>query len=479
MKRLKEDKYIQKDNQPKSLARKSRFGSVLLTLTIASLAILLMAQAPMQSFADVPSPKKQAKIGIDQTEIICKANLVKVYRINADSVDCFTLSTIQKLVDRGMIQDIPKDKLETKKSFRENSPIGTVKKVIAQKQFGEERRLSSELRTVGYLQVFEVCAKDNHIQAPEILITSDSEAKTVKLAQKINAHKCQINSADIKANDPNSIAVSITNKGLITDKLTELDTKIADIQQKLSDKKKDLSEVTKQDSATLGDDAKKTISDTTNEITALRAELNQTKGELNKYLFALHVPSQPKTSDFTKQKLTFTGIPLKDTSVNVLTMTKQISGTKAQSSTFEDLSAYNVVFEACTGKDVLRAPEVRINSDSEEKVIRVSEKIIANSSLMSTAKINAVSADSISLEIANRSDISAKITELEKKIDSLRGEQSKYQTELNDLVVQSEKPDDYEMRVSELSNKIIQLRNEIKDVKSQLYGNIYEVYKNP
>ena len=95
-----------------------------------------------------------------------------------------------------------------------------------------------------------------------------------------------------------------------------------------------------------------------------------------------------------------------------------------------------------------------------------------------TAKINAVSADSIYLEIANRSDISVKITDLEKKIDSLKEEQSKYQDELNDLTVQSEKPEDYETKVRELSNKIIQLRNEIKDAKFQLHGNIYEVYKN-
>lgn len=144
----------------------------------------------------------------------------------------------------------------------------------------------------------------------------------------------------------------------------------------------------------------------------------------------------------------------------------------------ELINTYNVVFEACTGKDVLRAPEVRITSDSEEKIIRVSERIIANSCLMSTAKVNAVSTDSISLEIANRSDISAKIIDLEKKIDSLKEEQSKHQDELNDLTVQSEKPDDYETKVRELSNKIIQLRNEIKDAKFQLHGNIYEVYKN-
>ena len=346
-----------------------------------------MAQVPIQSFADVPSPKKQTNLGIDQADIICKANLIKVYRIDAEKADCFTLLTAQKLEDRGMIKDIPKDKLETKKSFRENSPIGTVNKVITQKQFGEERKLSSEFRIVSYLQVFEVCAKDKDIKAPEILLISDSEAKTVKLAQKINAHKCQINSADIKAKDTDSIEVSLTNKGLITDKLTELEGKITEIKQKLSDKKKDLSEITKKDSPTLGDDAKKIVSVTTNEISSLRAELNRAKGDLNKYLFTLHVPPHLKASDFTKQKLTFTGIPLKDTSVNVLTMTKQISGTKDQNSTSGEMgTTYNVVFEACTGKDVLRAPEVRIISDSEEKIIRVFERIIANSCLMSLPK---------------------------------------------------------------------------------------------
>ena len=178
-------------------------------------------------------------------------------------------------------------------------------------------------------------------------------------------------------------------------------------------------------------------------------------------------------------KRTDTGVPLKDTSTDVLTITKQTAGTKDQSSTFGNLSVYNVVFEACTGNEVLRAPEVRVASDSDEKTVRVSERIIANTCLMSTAKINAVDSSSISLAIANRSDISTKITEWEKKIDSLIQEQSKHQAELNKLVVQSEKPDDFEQKVTELSNKIIDLRNQIKDAKFQLYGSQYEVYKNP
>ena len=450
-------------------------------LAIASIAALIISQAgPLQSvYADVLSPKKQIKLGIDQTEIICKENLVKAYRVNADSVDCFTLSTIQKLADRGMIQDIPKDKLDEKKSVKKTSSVGTVTGVISLKQFGDEGKLSSKDRVINYIHVFEVCAKDTEIRAPETLIESDSEAKTVKLAQNLKAHKCYTTSAIMKAVDPKSISVSLTNKGMITEKLASLEAKVADLQQKIATQKKSLSDVTKQNSVPLGEDAKKKISGTTTEISKLRAELNQAKGELNKYLFALHAPTQLKASEFTKQKLTFTGVPLKDTSVNVMKIIKQTAGTKDQSSTFGDSSIYNVVFEACTGKDVLRAPEVKITSDSDEKTIRVSERIIANTCLMSSAKIKAIDTSSISLEIANRSDISAKITELEKKIDSLREEQSKHQAELNKLVVQSEKPADYEEQVKDLSNKIIDLRNQIKDAKFQLYGSQYEVYKNP
>ena len=459
---------------------KINIKSTLLILSIASLTVLIVSQAPLSAFADVSSPKKQNKIGIDQTDVICKANLVKVYRINADSTDCFTPSSAQKLIEKGIAKEIPKDRLEAKKSFRQNPLIGTVTGIATVKQFGDEGRLSTELRVTEYIHVFEVCAdKDKTIRAPEVLITSDSESKKVKLAQKVMTNKCYTSSAKIKATDPNSISASLTNKGAITDKLTELETKVADIQQKLSAMKKSLSDVAKQDSATLGEDVKKKITDTTNEISKLRVELNQAKGELNKYLFALHMPPQLKASDFTKQKLTFTGVPLKDTSANIMSVTKQVTGTKDQSSTFGNLSLYNVVFEACTGKDVLRAPEVRVTSDSEEKVIRIAERIIANSCQMSTAKINANDAKSITLEIANRSDISVKITELEKKIDSLIQEQIKHQTELNKLVVQSEKPADFEQKVTELSNKIIQLRNEIRDAKFQMHGSMYEIYKNP
>ena len=439
--------------------------------------ILLVSQLSSEVFADVISPKKQTKIGIDQTDIICKANLVKVYRINADSIDCFSPLSAEKLITMGIAKDIPKDKLEAKKSFKQNSPIGTVTSLATLKQFGTEGKLSSNLRVVDYVHVFEVCAKDTTIRAPEMLVTSDSEAKTVKLAQKIMADKCYTSSAKIKATNPDSISASLTNKGMVTDKISELETKVADIQQKIATMKKNLPEVTKQDSVTVSEDAIKKISNTTHELSNLRAELNLAKGELNKYLFALHAPPQLKASDFAKQKLTFTGVPLKDTSANIMSVTKQVLGSKDQSSTFGDLKTYNVVFEACTGKDVLRAPEVRVNSDSDEKTIRIAEKIIVNSCQMSTAKINAKDAKSITLEIANRADVSVKITDLEKKIDSLINEQVKHQMELNKLVVLSDKPADYTQKVSELSEKIIQLRNEIRDAKSQLYASIYDVYK--
>jgi len=449
---------------------------IFVIIAFASLTILV-SQIQSEVFADVSSPKKQTKIGIDQTDIICKANLVKVYRINADSTDCFTPSTAQKLMDMGIAKEIPKDKMEAKKSFQQNSPIGTVTSLVTVKQFGAEGKLSTNMRVVDYVHVFEVCANDKIIRAPEILVKSDSEAKTVKLAQKIMAEKCYTSSAKIKATDPKSISASLTNKGAISDKLTELEANVADIQQKLAVLKKSLSDITKQD--VISEDGKKKTTDTTNEIIKLRAELNQAKGELNKYLFALYSPPQLKASDFTKQKLTFTGVPIKDTSANIMSISKQVTGTKDQSSTSEGMSLYNVVFEACTGKDVLRAPEVKVTSDSEEKTLRISERIIANSCQMSAAKINAKDTKSITLEIANRADVSVKIIELEKKIDSLIEEQSKHQMSLNKLAVQSDKPADYEQKVSELSAKIIQLRNEIRDAKFQLYGNMYEVYKNP
>ena len=447
-------------------------------IVIAIAASLLIPSMAISSvYADVTSPKKQGKIGIDQTDVICKANLVKIYRINADSTDCFTPSSAQKLIEKGVAKEIPKDRLEAKKSFKQNPPIGTVTGLATVKQFGTEGKLTSQLRVTEYVHVFEVCAKDKTIRAPEVLLTSDSESKKVKLANKVMANKCYTSSAKIKATDPSSISVSLTNKGVITDRLTELEAKVSELQQKLAAEKKKFSGLIKD--SELSEDSKTTVNNATNEVVKLRAELNQAKGELNRYLFALHVPPQLKATDFTKQKLTFTGTPLKDTSANVMTITKQTAGTKDQPSSAPGQNLYNVVFEACTGKEVLRAPEVKITSDVEEKIIRVSERIIADSCLMSTAKINTNDVKSIKLEIANRSDISMKITDLEKKIDMLVEEQIKHQTELNKLAVQSDKPADYDQKVNDLSNKIIQLRNEIRDAKFQLYGSMYEVYKNP
>ncbi len=436
-----------------------------------------MSQIPSQSFADVIPPKKQTALGIDSADIICKTNLVKVHRTNSDSIDCFSPSSAEKLISMGIANDITKDKLEAKKSLKQSSPIGTITGLDTVKKFGSEGRLSNDPRIVEYIYVFDACAADKTIRAPEVLITSDSEAKTVKLAKKIMANTCFSSSAIIKATDPNSITGSLTNKGLISDKLSELEANVADLQQKLSVLKKNFSGLVKQDSTTLDDDSKIMINDSTSEIVQLRADLNRAKGELNKYLFALHSPIQLKSSDFTKQKLTFTGVPLVGVSVDALTITRQTLGNTDSPDTTTGVKLYNVVFEACSGNDVLRAPEVRIKSDNEEKVIRIAEKISPNSCQMSAVKINAVDTKTITLEIANRSDLSAKIVELEKQIEALVDEQSSYQMELNKLVVQSDKPVDYEQKVSELSAKIIKLRDQIRDAKFQLYGSMYEVYK--
>ncbi|MGY5148285.1 MAG: hypothetical protein ACW9W4_09845 [Candidatus Nitrosopumilus sp. bin_7KS] len=448
----------------------------LLLLIVASLSVLLISQVAESSYADVTSPSKQVKIGIDKTEIICKAHLVKVYRINADSIDCFTPTTAEKLIKSGIAKDIPKAKLDAKKSFRENTPIGTINGLDTVKKFGSEGKFTSTPRTVEYLYIFEACANEKTVRVPEVLVTSDSEAKTVKLAKKIQANTCYTSSASIKAIDPKSISGVLTNKGVITDKLTELENNVSQLQGQLSVLKKSFSGVIPKDSAPLTDDTKVMISTTSDEIVKLRAELNLAKGELNKYLYTLHSPQLP-ASQFTKQKLTFTGTPIEGTSAKILTVSKQTLGNTDTPDTVTGVKLYNVVFEACSGNDVLRAPEVRISSDNEEKTIKIAERIIANSCQMSAGKINALDANSISLQIANRADVSAKIIQLESNIGILLDEQVQYQNELNKLVVLSVKPANYEEKVTELSSKIIDLRNQMRDLKFQLYGNLYEVYK--
>ncbi len=447
-------------------------NSILLILTLASFTFLLTSQVASTAFADVVSPSKQIKIGLEKTEIICKAHLVKVYRINTDSIDCFTPSTAEKLIKKGLAKDIPKERLEAKKSFRQNAPIGTIVGLDVVKKYGSDGRVSNDPRTIEYLYVFEVCASEKTIRVPEILVTSDSEVKTVKLAKKITANTCSTNSASIKATNSDSISASLTNKGMITDKITELETKISDIQQSLSDLKKNFGNL--KNTSTLDDETKIMVSNTGDQIVKLRTELNQAKGELNKYLYTLHSPQLP-SSQFVKQKLTFTGVPIEGASVKTLTITKQTAGNTGAPNT-GGVNRFNVVFEACSGTDVIRAPEVRIKSDSEEKTIKIAERVIANSCQMSAGKINAVDTNSIILEMANRADISAKIVELESSMNALLDEQVKHQNTLNKLVVLSEKPANYEQQVTELSTKIIELRKDIRDIKFQLYGNLYEIY---
>ncbi|NIU01177.1 MAG: hypothetical protein GWN01_09690, partial [Nitrosopumilaceae archaeon] len=80
-------------------------------------------------------------------------------------------------------------------------------------------RLQTTPPVGGYNFVFEACVKAQQVIAPEVYVKSDSESKTVTLAENIMPNSCVTSAVFIKASDPDSITAQLINKGEIS-KLT-------------------------------------------------------------------------------------------------------------------------------------------------------------------------------------------------------------------------------------------------------------------
>jgi len=154
-----------------------------------------------------------------------------------------------------------------------------VNKIKITSQYVDSGRLKSNPITSSYQFDFEVCAVKDNILSPEILIRTDSEAKSIKLDKSINAFSCQRDSTIIRAADKNSIQGTVIATGDISKLLTELDSNVFMIQENIAKDKKALLEITNQRPSP--DDFEQKVSEITKRISTQKNELNQAKEEFN------------------------------------------------------------------------------------------------------------------------------------------------------------------------------------------------------
>lgn len=428
--------------------------TILASLFLISISGIIFSAT---AYADVVPPKKQMDFGSSPDKIFCKEELFKVIRTSDGQASCVKPSTASKLVKSGWAKNVD-DSLLEKMMTGEKQPVGFIKFMSVTKETGKSVRLDSNMPTASYNYVFQVCAYDKIIRAPEVLISSDSEVKNIKLANKIFANSCTTTSANIKAAESNSIKTILLNKGGVTEKINSLESKVNDLKQQLDSEKLKLEQVVKSQ-------APSSVDQSAQKITELRKELNSAREELNRYMFALHMT--PKKSE-ARPVTTYTG-DIKDATVTALTITEQVSSQEVPHS-------YNVVFRACSDQ-MIRMPQVTITSDTESKTIRMADKISPKTCQTSTGIIKADKKSSITLALVNNDDLTKAISELENNISDLQSKMVVEQSKLNELVMLQEKPNNYDQRISELNIEITKIRNQINESRNNLHQIMNQVYR--
>ncbi len=435
------------------------YALAVMTILITGLAV------PLDAFADVVNPKKQMSIGIGNEDIFCKANLYKIIKKTTGAATCVKPETAKKLVASGWAKSVDIAKIDQFiQTLKSRQSVGTITKQAVVKQTVAPGIASSNPAISSYHVIFEVCANDATIRLPEVIVTSDSETRFVKLVDRIPANTCEVNAVKIKAADKETIMLKLVNKGGVTKKITELENNVNDLTEKLNAERTKLSTRVAQAESMSGfvpeEKRLATLAD-------LRTQLNDAKSELNRYLYAHNMLPKIKTADL-KVPTSITGTPLTGIVVNKLSATPQLV----------EQGGCDVVFEICAGDQIVRIPSVLVTSGIESKTVKLADKISPNSCQVSGVKIKADSADAIQVTQGESIKQSSTVTNLEQKIAYLTKQLQAEKQALKDLTHLNPRPADFNDQASKITIKIIETRAEITLTKLQLFNLLSQVFEN-
>ncbi|MGY5152176.1 MAG: hypothetical protein ACW9XA_07900 [Candidatus Nitrosopumilus sp. bin_6a] len=416
--------------------------------------ILISGTLPSQAFADVISPRQQMKLNFTNDQIICAEGLVKIIKSSSEKVSCVKPSTAEKLAEYGWAKKLSEQKIEeiqSKKLVR-GEIAGTITKITTLKQLSTSST-AAKSSVSGYAYVFDACGTTKLVRAPEIFVTSDSETKSVKLGSSLQPGLCYTSSVIIKASDPNSITATLLNKGGISEKISVLENQITDLKNKISTAKQKIPR----------SDDQLPPSESLNDILSMKKELKELQDELRRYMMALYVPANTKASKIDLPK-SITGKPLDGMSTNLISVSESVSPTGSNN---PDVKRFNVVFEACAGKQNIRLPIITVTSDSESVDVKFIDRIIPNSCQVGIARINAIDSESIIPTISGNSAVSSQIKSLETQISEMEDSLANMRNDLHDLV--SKKLDSSTEPIAlKLTQDIDKLRNDILENRVKL-----------
>jgi len=413
--------------------------------------LLVSALSINGAFADILPPKKQTGLGILPEDVVCESGMFKVTKAETNSIACVKPNTVLKLVSKGWANPVDKNSLEIQLN-KQSVPLGTISKLYAEPVKTQFGKLTPKSPISGYDYTFEVCASTQKIYVPDILIKSDSETQHYEIPENIEPNTCALSTTFIRAANPETIKVTLLNKGDVSNVLSEMESKISSLQEELATARK-----------LLGD---KSSPDTNqgSKISDLRKQLNDAKEDLHRLYFTLYAVPNEK---YNTQKISFTGVPIEGETANLIAAKKSISGE----------NTYDAVFEACAGKNQVRLPVITITSDRESINVNLGDRIAPGSCQMTSAKIMAGDPSSIQVIPAGNTDSNNKISELENDISKLQKELNNSKDLLRSLLHDPKRPSNFNEQVEMHSANIIDLRNQINMLKADYNEILYQVYR--
>ena len=130
--------------------------------------------------------------------------------------------------------------------------------------------------------VFEMCAGDQQIRVPAVVVTSDSDSKVVRLADKIAPNSCQMTGTKITATEGDSITVAAGQTAEKSVIVSELEAQINALEVSIKNEKDTIKALTHM--APRPADFDQQVSDLTNSISDMRSQIHNLRASMYNYL---------------------------------------------------------------------------------------------------------------------------------------------------------------------------------------------------